>query len=135
MNDLASIPPYKIVFEEYPNYLYALVHGEQYGYEVLAGFLREIANECKKRGFDQVCIEENISGTASEDDVVRIASELADLGFRDIRMAYIDRFQNEQQEMNEMGQEVAVEHGVQVQIFKNQVDADNWLSKRGSASV
>ena len=135
MNDLASIPPYKIVFEEYPNYLYALVHGEQYGYEVLAGFLREIANECKKRGFDQVCIEENISGTASEDDVVRIASELADLGFRDIRMAYIDRFQNEQQEMNEIGQEVAVEHGVQVQIFKNQVDADNWLSKRGSASV
>lgn len=135
MNDLASLPPYRIVFEEYPNYLYALVHGEQYGYEVLAGFLREIANECKKRGLDQVCIEENISGTASEEDVVRIASELADLGFRDIRMAYIDRFQEEQQEMNEMGQSVAVDHGVQVQIFNNQVEAENWLAKRGSAAV
>lgn len=126
--------PYRIVYEEYPNYLYALVHSEQYGYEVLAGFLRDIANECKRRGFDQVCIEENISASASEDDVVRVASELAELGFANIRMAYIDRFQ-EQAEMNEMGQDIAVDHGVDVQIFKDQLAAENWLAKRGSVSV
>jgi hypothetical protein len=134
MSDNSANTLYRIVFEEYPNYLYALVHGEQYGYEVLSGFLREIADECKKRGFKQVVIEENISATASNEDVVRIASELPELGFSDIRMAYIDRFLD-QKEMNEMGQDVAVHHGVDVQIFANQLDAERWLAESGSASA
>ena len=126
--------PYRIVFEDYPNYLYALVHSEQYGYDVLAGFLSEIAAECKRRGFSQVVIEENISATASDDDVVRIASELPELGFSNIRMAYIDRFAD-QQEMNEMGKEVALDHGIDVRIFANQRDAESWLSTSGAASA
>ena len=134
MNDFMIETPYRIVYEEYPNYLYALVHGEEYGYEILSAFLREIADECRRRSFDQVCIEENITGTASKEDVARIATELADLGFANIRMAYIDRFQ-EQAEMNEMGQDIAVDHGVDVQIFKDQLAAENWLAKRGSATV
>ena len=134
MNDFMIETPYRIVYEEYPNYLYALVHGEEYGYEILSGFLREIAKECKSRGFDQVCIEENITGTASEEDVARIATELAELGFANIRMAYIDRFQ-EQAEMNEMGQDIAVDNGADVQIFKDQLEAERWLAKRGSATI
>lgn len=51
MSDDSEIKPYTIVFEDYPNYLYALVHGEEYGYEVLSGFLGDIAVECKKRNF------------------------------------------------------------------------------------
>lgn len=125
---------YRIVFEAYPNYLYALVHSEEYGYDVLADFLREIADECKKRGFDQVVIEENISATASDDDVVRIASELPELGFSGIRMAYIDRFLD-QQEMNEMGKKVALDHGIDVRIFADQLEAENWFSESGSASA
>ncbi len=127
MGNEPEATPYTIVFEDYPNFLYALVHGEQYGYEVLSGFLREIAQECKKRGFSQVLIEENISATASQEDVFRIASELPDLGFSDIRMAYIDRFLD-QKELNEFGQEVAVDHGVDVQIFKDIESANEWLS-------
>lgn len=127
MSEPLADAPYRIVFEDYPNYLYALVHSEQYGYEVLAGFLREIAEQCKARGYNQVVIEENISATASDEDVVRIASELPALGFSDIRMAYIDRF-SDQSEMNEMGKEVALDHGVDVRLFSNQADADKWLT-------
>jgi hypothetical protein len=119
--------PYKIVFEEYPTFLYALVHGEEYGYEVLASFLREISEECKKREFCQVMIEENISATASKMDVFRIASELPQLGFAGIRMAYIDRFQD-QAELNEFGQEVAVSRGIDVRIFNSIEEADKWLA-------
>ena len=124
--NIAGIP-YTIVFEDYPNYLYALVHGEQYGYDVLAGFLREIADECIKRGFSQVLIEENISATASKDDVFRIATELPKLGFSEIRLAYIDRF-SEQKEINEYGREVAEDRGVDVRIFTNLEEANRWLS-------
>jgi hypothetical protein len=123
--------PFTIVFEDYPKYLYALVHGDEYGYDVLAHFLREIADECKKRHFSQVLIEENISATASEEDVFRIASELPELGFGDIRMAYIDRF-TEQKDINEFGQGVAEKQGVDVKIFNNMEDADKWLSGSGA---
>lgn len=127
MSDNITGKPYVINFEDGPNYLYALVHGDQYGYEILAGFLREIADECRERNVRQVVIEENISATASEEDVFRIASELSQLGFSDIRMAYIDRFA-EQMELNEYGRKVAEDSGVDVKIFSSLEEADKWLS-------
>ncbi len=130
MSDKIADIPYTIVFEDCPKYLYALVHGEQYGYAVLAQFLLEIADECKKRKFSQVLIEENISATTPEEDVFRIASELPQLGFSDIRMAYIDRF-TEQEDLNEFGREVAESHGVDVKIFSSFEEADKWLSGNG----
>ena len=127
MSDDFADKPYTIVFQDCPTYLYALVHGEKYGYEVLAGFLSEIAAECKKRNFRNVLIEENISATTSEDDVIRTATALPQLGFANIRMAYIDRF-TDQNQLNEFGQQVAVKSGVDVKIFNTFGDADNWLS-------
>jgi hypothetical protein len=134
MNEPLAEAPYRIVYEDYPNYLYALVHSEQYGYDVLAGFLREIAEQCKARGYKQVVIEENISATASNDDIVRIATELPQLGFADIRMAYIDRF-TDQSEMNEMGKKVAMDHGVDVRLFADQAAADRWLASPAEGTV
>lgn len=124
-----SDKPYTIVFEDYPEYLYALVHGDQYGYEVLSGFLKDIADECKRRNFRQVLIEENISATANKEDVYRTASELPELGFAGIRMAYVDRF-TDQKEINEFGHDVAVDNGIDVQIFATQAEADAWLTSR-----
>lgn len=127
MNAIQPVKAYTIVFEEYPKYIYALVHGDEYGYEVLEGFLREVADECKKRGFDRALIEENISATASQEDIYRVATELAELGFAEIKLAYIDRFQ-EQQELNEFGEDIAVKNGVNVKVFSDQASADKWLT-------
>lgn len=127
MTDSIAGKPYTINFEEYPEYLYALVHGEKYGYEVLSQFLREIADECGKRNFSRVLIEENISATASETDVFRIASELPQFGFAKIRMAYIDRF-SDQEALNEFGRQVAVKSGVDVKLFRSFEQANDWLS-------
>jgi hypothetical protein len=125
-NDLTA-KPYTIVFQNCSKYLYALVHGEKYGYEVLTAFLGEIADECRKRNFDSVLIEENISSTTSEADVFRTASELPRLGFSTIRMAYIDRF-SDQSALNEFGRQIAVKSGVNVKIFNSMGEADTWLS-------
>jgi len=127
MSDSSADIPYTIVFEDSPKDLYALVHGDKYGYDVLAHFLKEIADECRKRNFDRVLIEENISATTSEEDVFRIASELPQLGFADIRLAYIDRF-TEQGDLNEFGREVAEDRGVNVRLFSSFEEADKWLS-------
>jgi hypothetical protein len=118
---------YTIVYENYPTYLYALVHGEVYGYEVLCGFLKEIAEECKARGFQQVLIEENISAGATKEDAYRVGSEMPELGYAGIRVAYVDRFL-EQEEVNEFGRDVAVHNGIDVRLFSDQETANRWLT-------
>lgn len=118
---------YTIVYENYPTYLHALVHGEKYGYEVLTSFLKEIADEVHARGFKQVLIEENISTGATKEDAYRVASELPELGFAGIRMAYVDRFLD-QEEVNEFGRDVAVHNGIVVRLFDDQRTADRWLT-------
>lgn len=128
MSEIIEAKPYTIVFEDYPTYLYALVHGEQYDYDVIASFLREIATECRKRNFQSVLVEENISATASPEDISRAAADLAEFGFSDIHMAYLDRF-SEQKEINEFGQDIAVDHGVDVKLFGDMAAAHKWLSE------
>jgi len=118
---------FTIVYENYPTYLYALVHGEAYGYEVLTAFLKEIAGEVRARGFSQVLIEENISAGATKDVAFRVASEMPDLGFMGIRIAYVDRFLD-QEEVNEYGRDVAVYNGIDVRLFSDQEVADRWLN-------
>lgn len=125
---------YTIVYESYPNYLYALVHGENYGYDVLCGFLEEIADEVAARGYKQVLIEENISAAATEEDVYRVACELPELGYAGIRMAYVDRF-TDQREINEFGRKVAVDNGIDVRQFADISHAAAWLSGEGPADV
>jgi predicted GNAT superfamily acetyltransferase len=123
----ASDRKFTIVFENYPTYLYALVHGEAYGYEVLTAFLKQIADEVNARGFNQVLIEENISAGATKEDVYRVASEMPEMGFAGIRIAYVDRFLD-QEEVNEFGRDVAVHNGIDVRLFNDQEMADRWLN-------
>ena len=118
---------YTIVYEDYPTYLHALVHGDAYGYEVLTSFLKEIADEVHARGFKQVLIEENISAGTTKEDAYRVASEMPELGFAGIRIAYVDRFL-EQEEVNEFGRDVAVHNGIEVRLFDDQSMADRWLN-------
>jgi predicted GNAT superfamily acetyltransferase len=123
----ASDRKFTIVFENYPTYLYALVHGEAYGYEVLTAFLKQIADEVNARGFNQVLIEENISAGATKEDAYRVASEMPEMGFAGIRIAYVDRFLD-QEEVNEFGRDVAVHNGIDVRLFNDQEMADRWLN-------
>lgn len=123
----ASDSKYTIVFEDYPTYLHALVHGEAYGYDVLTTFLKEIADQVKARGFTRVLIEENISAGTTKEDAFRVASEMPELGFAGIRIAYVDRFL-EQEEVNEFGRDVAVHNGIEVRLFDDQEMADRWLT-------
>ncbi len=118
---------FTIVYEDYPTYLYALVHGEAYGYEVLVAFLKQIADEVNARGFNQVLIEENISAGATKEDAYRVASEMPEMGFAGIRIAYVDRFLD-QEEVNEFGRDVAVYNGIDVRLFNDQEMADRWLN-------
>lgn len=126
MNKSDSSKLYKIVFEHHDEYLYVYVTGEHDGYDVSIGYWREVADECKKSNVKRVLIEEDIPELVPMSDMYRIASEIPTLGFGGVRVAFVDRY-TEQQADNEFGALVATNRGLYGKIFNNIEEAKNWL--------
>lgn len=132
MSDVEAVKPYKITFEYHPTYLHAHVEGTKYSYEIMMRYFKEIAVECREKNLKQVLVEEEISEITSMVDIFRTASELPQLGFTRIRLAFVDRFA-EQKELNKFGLLVASNRGIDVQIFDTIAEADKWLSEKGKS--
>lgn len=123
---LDSSKPYSLTFECRPQYLYVFVTGEKDSYEISIRYWREIAGECNKSGIKKVLIEEDIKENLSMHDTYRLASEIPQLGFAGIRIAFID-LQSEQQQLNQFGETVASNRGLLVRVFNNANEAEKWL--------
>jgi hypothetical protein len=119
--------PYLLSLEYRPNYLYVFVSGEKDSYDISIRYWREIADECQKSGVKKVLIEEDIKENLSMHDTYRLASEILQLGFFGIRIAFVDR-RNEQRQLNQFGETVASNRGLLVRVFNDGKDAENWLS-------
>jgi hypothetical protein len=118
--------PYELSFEYRPQYLYAYVRGEQDSYEISKQYWQEVADECKKSGCKKVLIEENLRENISMPDMYQFASEILQLGFFGIRVAFVD-LQEEQQQLNKFGETVATNRGLFSRIFSNSEEAESWL--------
>ena len=118
--------PYRLSFEQRPQYLYAYVTGEEDSYEISKQYWREIADECKKLGVKKVLIEEDIAENVSMSDMYQFASEIPQLGFFGIRVAFVDR-QEQQQQLNQFGETVATNRGLFSRVFSNADEAEKWL--------
>ena len=117
---------YELSFEYRPKYLYAYVTGEEDSYEISKQFWLEIAAECKKSDVKKVLIEEDIIENVSMSDMYRFASEIPQLGFTGIRVAFVD-VQLDQQDLNKFGETVATNRGLLSRVFTNAAEAEKWL--------
>jgi hypothetical protein len=117
---------YELSFEYRRQYLYAFVTGEKDSYEISRQYWTEIAEECKKIGIKKVLVEEDIKENVSMSEMYRIASELPELGFFGIRLAFVDR-QIEQHQLNQFGETVATNRGLFSRVFNNFEEAEKWL--------
>ena len=122
----ASSKPYALVFEYRPEYLYAFVTGEKDSYEISKRYWQEIADECKKAGFKKVLIEEDIAENVSMSDMYQFCAEIPQLGFFGVRVAFVDRKQDQQQ-LNQFGETVATNRGLLSRVFNNFQDGEKWL--------
>jgi hypothetical protein len=123
---LDSSKPYNLTFEYRRQHLYAFVTGEKDSYEISRQYWQEIADECARSGIKRVLIEEDIKENLSMHDTYKLASEILQLGFFGIRIAFVDR-QNEQQQLNQFGETVASNRGLLVRVFNNANEAEKWL--------
>ena len=118
--------PYNLTFEYRPRYLYAFVTGEKDSYEISKRYWQEVAAECQKSGAKKVLIEEDLAENVSMPDMYRFASEIPQLGFSGVRVAFVDRRQ-EQQQLNQFGETVATNRGLLSRVFNNFEEAEKWL--------
>lgn len=130
MRNVEAVKPYKITFKYRPTYVHAHVVGKKYSYEILMQYFSEIVEACKKKDLKQVLVEEEISEITSLVDVFRTASELPQLGFSRIRLAFVDHYAKHE-DINKFGLLVAAKRGMDVQIFDSVAEADKWLSEMG----
>jgi hypothetical protein len=121
-----SAKPYQITFEHRSQYLYVYVSGEHDSYEISRRYWLEVADECGKTRYKRVLIEEDIEETVSITEVFQLASELPQMGFQGVRVAFYDRFA-EHQESNEFGELVATNRGLVGRTFNKFEEAENWL--------
>lgn len=117
---------YTLTFQDRDGYLYALVEGEIDNAEVTSRYWREIAAKCKEAGTQKVLIVEDLPGGPSVTEVYNLASALPALGFYRIKIAFVDRHLD-QQELNQFGELVAVNRGINGKIFTEVDAAEKWL--------
>lgn len=117
---------FELFFERRPAYLYARVAGQEDSYEISRQFWQEIADECRRLDCKKVLIVEEIVMEAPLHDVYQLASELPHMGFRGVKVAFVDRLAEDRQ-INEFGALVATNRGFHGQIFNDFDEAEKWL--------
>jgi hypothetical protein len=120
--------PYRISFEQRPDYLYAYIAGKHDSLSISLEFWREIAAECRRAQAGKVLIEEDIEESVSMLEMYQIAAEIPQMGFANVLIAFVDRFL-EQQSLNEFGELVATNRGLRAKVFNNVREAEKWLSE------
>ena len=117
---------YTLEFEQRPEYLYVYVRGEKDSLEISLQYWKEVADECRRAGYKKVLIEEDIKEEVSTIEMYQFTSEIPNIGFSGIRVAFVDRHLD-QQELNKFGELVATNRGVNGKIFNSSEEAEEWL--------
>lgn len=126
VQNLSRAKLYVLRFKEHADYLYAFVTGERDSYEISRQYWKEVADECRRVRCKKVLIEEDISEEMSTTETYRFTSEIIDLGFSGIRIAFVDRHLN-QKELNKFGELVATNRGLLGKVFDDVEEAEKWL--------
>lgn len=126
MQNSRDFKPYNIEFEHRPDYLYVYVSGEQDSLEISRSYWLEIAAECQKSKCSKILIVEDIEGSVTTTEAYQLATEIPQMGFFGVRIAFVDRYL-EQQEINQFAEIVATNRGLRAKIFNAVEEAEKWL--------
>jgi len=118
--------PYQLNFEERPRFLLARVSGPEDSLEVSISFWKEIAAEALRRHTTYLMVQESFPNNVSTIDMMQVASFLAELGFANIRIAFVDE-RRDQLDRNRLGELVAVNRGLRGKVFADEAEAERWL--------
>lgn len=117
---------YTIQYTYFPDYLSAYVTGAKDSLEISFSFWQEILAATKAKDYKKVMVSEDFEETVSIVDMFFLAEEISKLGYRGIKIAFVDS-KIEHLELNQFGETVATNRGVLVKVFSDPIMATEWL--------
>ena len=120
---------HELTLTEKPGYLHAIVTGQNTLENVML-YLKELHQECEKRGINRVLIEERLSGRRLETwDVYQIAAQGSQRSAgRFDAVAYVDVHASG--ELMKFAETVANNRGIPMNLFATVEEAEAWLRKK-----
>lgn len=125
---------YTLTFEPRAGYLYAHVEGEHDTLEISFAYWTAISAECRRRATRRLLVVEALTERSSPIDMYQIAVALVELGFANIRIAYVD-VALEDMALLQFGETVARSRGIDGRVFNTVADAEEWLVNDTEASA
>ncbi len=119
---------YELTVRVHPTHLHFKVTGRN-SYETVRRYLFEIYTICVKRNCSAVLIEENLEGPGlALAEIYNIVAEGSQRkGLPVHRVAYVDINPEHSSANMEFAQSVAVNRGLEVQVFATVAEAEKWL--------
>lgn len=116
---------YELTLEHRENYLYVFVSGEKLSAQIAGRYWNEIAGECFEKGYKAILLEKDFRESVGPEDMLLMAEHLGNL-LPGCRVALVDRHRHE--DINRLGNKLARNRDVIMQVFDDVADAQEWLS-------
>jgi hypothetical protein len=126
MPTITTSKPYDLSIEVRNGYLHAYVKGQHDTLAISTAYWTEIRAKLTELGVSKVMIVEDIIEESPILDVYFHASQLADLGFGGVKVAFVDRHSSHK-EQNDFAQLVGTNSGLNGRAFVNEAEAEKWL--------
>jgi hypothetical protein len=117
---------FRLRIENRGDYLRAQVDGDHDTFEISLAYWSEVARVCHERRVERVLVVENIAEAGQPIYLERLIDAIVALGFRDIRVAFVDLVDAHLKAM-EHGEILARERGIVGRVFGREDDAERWL--------
>ncbi len=83
-------PGFDLSLDQREHYLFARVDGPEDTYEVSVAYWSRLRAECEARGTRRLLVLEALEGNAVPSEARQVVEALVQMGFHDIRIAYVD---------------------------------------------
>ena len=113
-------------FEMRGSYLYAYISGQD-SFSASLDYWNRIADQVREFNTTRVLVHENLLGQVTEGEMFDIIMDLLPSS-TGIRVAFFDE-NNADQSVNELGELLANNRGVDIRIFQSLEDAEKWIAK------
>lgn len=125
-------PSYSLRLEPREHYLRAHVTGPEDTVEVSIAYWSEIAAACRAGAVRRLLVVEELQGTAQPSEMEAVVDGLIQLGFADIRVAFVDATEDASLLVSA---EIRIQkHGFTGRVFRREHEAERWLLDGVAAS-
>ena len=118
-------PGFDLSLDQRDHYLFARVDGTEDTYEVSVAYWSRLRAECEARGTRRLLVLEALEGNAVPSEARQVVEALVQMGFHDIRIAYVDA--TEDAALLVSSEIRAAQAGVTARVFRRVDEAESWL--------